>query len=107
MKEFETIKRQTADGKKEEKQIFEIAEEEVGNFVRMGVGSGPTFGFCVYMGLKHCEDFFDRVRGYRIVSGGLAAMIDEAQAKAGLVKPKTINVEFYENPPALAKHDNG
>jgi len=52
--------------------------------------------FCFYLGWKHAENFQERVCGYTISTGGMASMIDEAQEKVGLNKPKYINVEFYE-----------
>jgi hypothetical protein len=79
------------------REVPEITEEEASSFKIIGTASGPDFGFCVYLGWKHTENFLERVAGYSISMGGLASMIDEAQEKAGLDKPKYINVTFYEN----------
>jgi hypothetical protein len=95
---FETIRRQLPDGSKEKKTIYNLSEAEAEKLAVIGTASGPSLGFCIYLGFKHADNFFTRVYGYRISTGGLASMTDEAQKKAGLNKPKSMNVKFYEIP---------
>jgi len=97
MHEFKFITRQLPDGSEEKKKVYELTAEEAEKLKRIGVASGPSLEFCFYLGWKHAENFQERVCGYTISTGGLASMIDEAQEKAGLNKPKYINVEFYES----------
>lgn len=78
--------------------VDRLTAEEAAHFKIIGTASGPSFGFCCYLGWKHAENFMERVSGYQESEGGMAAMIDEAQEKAGLNKPKYINVTFYEEP---------
>ena len=95
-KECESIGRQLPDGREERKTIYQLSDAEVENLARIGSASGPGVGFCIYLGFRHSEHFFERVCGYTVSTGGLAAMMDDAQEKAGLNKPKSINVTFYE-----------
>ena len=78
------------------RKVYQLTEEETEHFKKIGSASGPSFEFCTYEGWKHEENFLKRVAGYQISEGGIAAMIDEVQEKAGLKKPKYINVTFYE-----------
>lgn len=99
MHEFKFITRQLPDGSEEKKKVYELTTEEAEKLKKIGSASGPNLEFCFYLGWKHAENFQERVCGYTISTGGVASMIDEAQDKVGLNKPKYINVEFYENPP--------
>lgn len=96
MREFKIITRRLLDGSDEKKKVYKFTEEESEKFKKIGSASGPSLNFCFYLGWKHAENFQERVCGYTISTGGMASMIDEAQEKAGLNKPKYINVEFYE-----------
>jgi len=96
MNESIFVTRQLPDGGVEKKRVYELTAEEARGLKKIGAASGPSLEFCFYLGWKHAENFQERVCGYTISTGGLASMIDEAQEKAGLNKPKYINVEFYE-----------
>jgi len=96
IREFKIITRQLPDGSEEKRKVYELTEDEAGKFKKIGSASGPSLEFCFYLGWKHTKNFQERVCGYRISTGGIASMIDEAQKKVGLNKPKYINIEFYE-----------
>ena len=96
MNESIFVTRQLPDGGVEKKRVYELTAEEARELKKIGAASGPGLNLCFYLGWKHAENFRERVCGYTISTGGMAAMIDEAQEKAGLNKPKYINVEFYE-----------
>lgn len=98
MREFKFITRQLPDGSEEKKKVYKLSGEESKKFEKIGTTSGPSLEFCFYLGWKHTKNFQERVYGYTISTGGIASMIDKAQQKVGLNKPKYINVEFYEQP---------
>lgn len=91
------ISRIIDNGSKEEKEIYELAEEDKYKYRLLGQSIGINMVHCVQLGADHKDDFWHRVYGYSIIRDGKEAkMMTEAMRK---VKPKTesyITVAFYE-----------
>lgn len=91
------ISRITNDGSKENKKIYELAEEDKHGYRLLGQAVGINMNHCVILGSKHKDDFWHRVYGYRIVENDkVAEMMLESVKK---IKPETesyIAVAFYE-----------
>ena len=85
------------DGGKEEKEIYELAEEDKHKYRLLGQSIGINMVHCVQLGADHKDDFWHRVYGYSIIRDGKEAkMMTEAMRE---IKPETepyITVAFYE-----------
>lgn len=91
------IKRIVDGGSREEKEIYELSEEDSSTYCLLGKATGIDMDHCVMLGLKHKDDFLHRVYGYRVIrSGELEKIMFETMKKS---KPETepyITVAFYE-----------
>jgi len=73
------------------KNIRELSEEEAKNCKSLGVAYGRVFGFCWFIAQNHCENFRQRVIGYRIIKNDQTASVMEDATNS-----QYIAVEFYE-----------
>lgn len=91
------INRIIDDGRKEEKEIFELAEEDKYKYSLLGQSTGINMDHCVVLGSNHKDDFWHRVYGYIIIQNEeMEKMMLEVMKK---IKPETesyITVAFYE-----------
>lgn len=91
------INRIIDDGSKEEKEIYELTEEDTHKYRLLGQSTGINMDHCVILGSNHKDDFWHRVYGYKIVQNEeMEKMMLEAMKK---IKPETesyITVAFYE-----------
>lgn len=91
------IRRITDNGSKEEKEIYEIAEEDKYKYRLLGKSIGINMTHCVQLGADHKDDFWYRVYGYRIIQDEeMEKMVLEAMKKIKLETESYISVAFYE-----------
>lgn len=91
------IKRVIDDGGKEEKEIYELSEEDGGTYRLLGKATGINMDHCVILGSKHKDDFWHRAYGYRIIQNGeLEKMMFETMKKIRPEADPYITVAFYE-----------
>src|SRR5450759_4331961 len=70
--------------------IGEIADEDLPRYRSLGSGVGGSFILAFSPGTRHCPDFEDRVAGFRIEKGELAATLERETGRSYL------SVRFYE-----------
>lgn len=95
MKNFFTIKQETAEGIKE-KKIYEIDSSKISDYLLLGRALGINMEHCIYLGAKHKEDFFGRVSAYRIVEDPETKKISAIIKKTTVKDTPYISVCFYE-----------
>lgn len=92
-----TINRIADNGIREEKEIYELPEEDSFKYRLMGQSIGINMDHCVILGTNHAIDFWHRVYGYKIVQNDeKTKMMEDAMRK---IKPEIehyISVCFYE-----------
>ena len=91
------IHRIAKDGGREEKEIYELAEEDKNKCCLLGQATGINMDHCVILGSKYKDDFWHRVYGYRIVENEkMEKMMLEAEKKMRPEVTSYITVAFYE-----------
>ena len=91
------INRIANNGSKEEKEIYEIAEEDVNEYRLLGRATGIHMDHCVILGSKHKDDFWHRVYGYRIIENEkMEKMMLEAMKTVKPMIESYLTVCFYE-----------
>lgn len=76
---------------KTEKDIRELTEEEAKSHKLLGKAFGINFGHCMYIAQSHCQNFRNRVVGYRLIKNDQTASVMEDATDY-----QYIAVEFYE-----------
>lgn len=91
------INRTIDDGNKEEKEIYELIEENKHKYRLLGQSTGINMDHCVILGSKYTKEFWNRVYGYRIIQNEkMEKMMFEMIKK---IKPEVksyMTVCFYE-----------
>ncbi len=54
-------------GEPSERAIRKLSEEEIGGFVFLGAAEGQDIFHCIYIAARHCENFWERADGFRIM----------------------------------------
>ena len=65
----------------EEKDVRELSTEELDNYTLIGTALGADLFHCLYLGMRHADNFFQRVYGYIVKPAD---------------PPYAITVAFYE-----------
>ena len=86
-----TLRRQEADGTKRAKTIYPVPDDQLGEYRSLGRAVGESYGLAVYEAVLHCEHFFDRVAGYRLVHGSELDMMERVTGRS------FVSIEFYES----------
>ncbi|MCX6782033.1 MAG: hypothetical protein NTW66_02875 [Candidatus Magasanikbacteria bacterium] len=75
-----------------------INDDELDGYSLLGKGTGTSLQHCASMGVRHCKDFLNRVRGYRIEQSDTSEMMYKALKEIGDKRewPMYITVSFYE-----------
>ncbi len=79
----------------EKKRLEELTEEAAEHLVCLGTAAGANLGHCFYLGMKYCENFTERVIGYRQVQSD--ALVNDHKEHFG--NQPTITVTFYGSKP--------
>ncbi len=74
-----------------EKRLEELTEEAAESLDCLGTAAGANLGHCMYLGMKYCKDFTERVVGYRQVQND--ALVKDHKEHFG--NQPTITVAFY------------
>jgi len=82
--------RERLDGTRERKTIHPVAEEELDRYHLLGSGSGQSPGLAIFMGFRHCPDFYERVAGYRLTRDVGAEVLENVSGD------HFGSIEFYE-----------
>jgi len=96
MKNSIIIKQTNAQGE-QTKEIYEISEDEINNYLTLGKAVGQSFEHCFYLGAKHKENFWHRVYGYQFIKDEkIEKLLEEEIKKATGQIQHYISVCFYE-----------
>lgn len=81
----------TPDGEKPDKVICQLVKEDIDKFKSLGKAFGINMGHCLDIGLKHKENFWERVCAYTISQDD-----EEAKKFSQATGKNYFCVEFFE-----------
>lgn len=91
------IRRISGDGRTEEKEIYELAEEDKNKYSLFGQqATGISMMHCVMLAAKYEDNFWHRVYGYRLIQSEFNTMLPAAVRKIDPTLERYITVCFYE-----------
>ena len=91
------IKNINKEGRVEEKEIFEIKKVENSKHRILGQSTGININHCAQLGMKHCNNFWHRVRFFQIIKNEeKEKLLLEQQRKFDPNLKEYITIAFYE-----------
>ncbi len=74
-------------------KVPELSDQESLERKLLGSAIGIDAGHCLYLAMKYCDNFADRVKGYRV---NLPEELDEEARRLLLQQPESTSISFYE-----------
>ena len=91
------IKNINKEGRVEEKEIYEIEKVENSKHRLLGQSIGIDINHCALLGMKHCDNFWHRVRFFQIIQNEKQEkLLLEQQRKFDPDLEKYITIKFFE-----------
>ena len=77
--------------------LMEIDDEDLPNYTFLGKAVGVSMEQCISLGIAHCNNFWDRVAGYRIDKDDrTSAVFNKVYREMKVERPEYFAVLFYE-----------
>lgn len=89
--------RQHLDGTETKTRIKKCTYQESLNYKKLGQASAENINIAIFMAIKHCKNFQERVKAYRISDSGISVVLTREHRKINTNAPRYRSIIFYEN----------